>query len=211
MAVKVDHEMHLAIEGTMVHAGLCPHFEDGRYLKMKGEEGENKREIWRTTGCRKFRSCASQVICWCKRRGPRLLPWCPSLPLGALQEVAMSQLAGRDIHLPTILIAFTQKLHKHPDYVKMERWRQAATGTVTWNRHMDDGPSGAVEDAVRRASCLSQLVMEESFAMARTTVFEEPRRFSWASRRGIEAVQQQQKKKTSQEMHNTCNCYHPPP
>lgn len=74
----------------MVDTSLCPHLEDGRYLKMNGEEGEDRRESLRTTGCRMFWSCASPVIRWCKQRGSSTNGPPPSSSLAALVSLPSS-------------------------------------------------------------------------------------------------------------------------
>lgn len=139
------------------------------------------------------------MICICKQRGSSTNsplpassltdPQCPSPPPGALWEVAVSQLAGNDIHSNPFSCGSLHKFCTNrtnntktplkPSICRTENMEAGCCGHAHRDEAMDDGPSEAMEGAVQGPSCLSKPEMQEGFTTATPSLFEEPRRLSW--------------------------------
>lgn len=163
-----------------------------RYTLWRSDTGRReglrrrKRAGKRTTGCPKLTSCASPtVICFCKQRGSgtNTLPSSSfpdsSLALGALREVAVSQLAGRDIRSNPFRRGSPQTFFQlHQNSTKdWDMWK--------WEYEGKDRP-------------ITQMLQEDFSALWNAWLVKS------GSRRGIKAAQQQ--KKSQQQLQTLLYC-----
>lgn len=151
----------------------------------------------RKAGCRKFTLCASlAAIRLCKQRGsstnsplpssspadPTSLSSCGHSAGGSLCHSWQGEISTQ-IHLAVaVFTSFTNRTNSIPPRTPPKR-PICRNGNMEagccGHSHTDEDVDGAVVDAVRGHSCLSQPETRDGFTAATPPPFEEPRQLSW--------------------------------